>query len=118
MAAAAAAASTIYALRDQLHTKSLKLEGTNILVAVIVHGGEEKTSRLDLNTVLQNINGTFKWGVGDFSKTAKNVVLEGSILRALLQNSAKDKDLPAQVDLAEYIFNADGKLKFFQNGGM
>lgn len=93
----------------------ITLSGKQVLSALCrTSDGEWIRSTIDLNTVLANSDGTFKWGTGgDFASSAKDVVLkDGRTLSAFLKR--KDgtwSEKPAEVNLAEHITNNDGALR-------
>lgn len=69
-----------------------------------------KKSEIDLDTVLGNHNGKFQWGLTGFSKHAKAISLDQSILTADLLRSSGDY-AKVTVDLSTHIINDDGVLK-------
>ncbi|QRV80905.1 AAA family ATPase [Ceratobasidium sp. AG-Ba] len=91
----------------------IKLEGSSTLVALCTRaeGSEPTTSRLDLDCVIGNINGSFRWGDKSFSHSSTNITLDGVILRANLRkiNGEYCRD---RIDLNECIANANGQLVY------
>ncbi|KAL0072393.1 hypothetical protein AAF712_000156 [Marasmius tenuissimus] len=81
----------------------------------LTHKGQNIS--LDLDKGLGNNTGAFTWTEGhDFSKSAQNVRLEGSVLTADLQKPDKKTWNRAQVDLSQIIHVVDGKLVFKSKG--
>ncbi|KAI1467819.1 CNVH-domain-containing protein [Daldinia caldariorum] len=73
----------------------------------------EQKSRLDLDTILGNSNGRFEVGSSNFSKSATEIRLEGTILSARL----RDKDGVEREDtinLDAVLENVNGKLTFLE----
>ncbi|KAF7543402.1 hypothetical protein G7Z17_g10763 [Cylindrodendrum hubeiense] len=69
-------------------------------------------TQMDLDRVLGNIDGSFQWGKKAFSKSARNIALEGdSVLKASLENEVGTYGPNQQVNLDEHIANINGELK-------
>jgi hypothetical protein len=67
-------------------------------------------SGLDLNEYLGNDNGQFQWGGKDFSKSARNLKMEGKgVLTGELQRVDGSWN-KTTIDLDKHISNNDGKL--------
>ena len=92
-------------------SQNIRLQGNSILVADCKkQDGSSKSSSLDLDTLLGNVDGKFTRGQQTFSKTARNIALKGLILSAELKNSS-EVWVPATVDLDALIANNDGLLE-------
>ncbi|KAJ5223334.1 hypothetical protein N7468_007876, partial [Penicillium chermesinum] len=95
-----------------------ELEDGHILKAVLTDDeGNEKTSQLDLNTIIDNDNGSFAWKDSKYSDSANDVKLskegddEVPVLRARLLN-VDGEEVDADINLAERITNDNGVLRF------
>ncbi|KAK1234781.1 hypothetical protein PQX77_002013 [Marasmius sp. AFHP31] len=81
----------------------------------VTHKGQNIS--LDLDKGLGNNNGAFTWTEGpDFSKSAQNMLLEGSMLTADLRKADKKTWDRARVDLSQLVHVVDGKLVFKTKG--
>jgi hypothetical protein len=95
--------------------KAIRLDGKSELVASVrCMNGSEKVSRIDLNRVLSNENGRFRWVKegGNFAASAREVHLAPNgppELRAELK-TMDGKWVRASVRLDEEIENRDGNL--------
>lgn len=80
--------------------------------------GNAVDSEIDLNGYIENVNGKFSWGgLGNFSLTAKDVKLEGSTLTAILTHRDGTPTQHHQtLELAEKLYNINGKLVFLPDG--
>ena len=92
--------------------KNIRLDGAILHAECRTHDRNPtyKKSDLDLDTILGNHNGKFQWGLTGFSKHAKAISLDHSILTADLQRSSGDY-VKVTVDLSTNIINDDGVLK-------
>ena len=71
--------------------------------------GTEKEYTFDLDSILGNESGRFRWGWNLFSHSAKNIhISKEGILTADLYNSYYH--VPAKINLKERIENVDGDL--------
>ncbi|KAF5333053.1 hypothetical protein D9758_017864 [Tetrapyrgos nigripes] len=85
-----------------------KLIGEFLTVELKNQRGQSSKATLNLNTVLGNVNGKFKWGGRDFMSTARDVSLNGSILSANLNQG--NRVVSDKIDLGLYLKNNNGKL--------
>ncbi|KAG5987734.1 hypothetical protein E4U54_004890 [Claviceps lovelessii] len=69
-------------------------------------------SSLDLNTCLGNENGYFRWGGENFSETASDVELSGSLLIATMLTEQGKPGERQNINLNEHIANDNGRLVF------
>ncbi|KAG5982457.1 hypothetical protein E4U55_001860 [Claviceps digitariae] len=69
-------------------------------------------SSLDLNQVLGNENGYFRWGGEDFAMTASEVELDGSVLSAIMLTEEGEPRERQGIDLNEHIGNENGRLVY------
>ncbi|KAJ8095629.1 hypothetical protein PM082_023036 [Marasmius tenuissimus] len=76
----------------------------------VTHKGHDH--RLDLDKCLGNIDGTFSWEAQGFSKTARHLSLEGSVLTGELRMKDEKTWSRAKVDLSHKIRFVDEKLVF------
>ena len=95
--------------------REVRLEGDFELVASVrCINGSERVSRIDLNSVLSNDNGRFRWAKeGNFAASAREIHLAPSgppELRAELR-TVDGRWVRASVRLDEEIENRDGNLK-------
>jgi hypothetical protein len=95
--------------------RGVRLEGDFELVASVrCINGSERVSRIDLNSVLSNDNGRFRWAKeGNFAASAREIHLAPSgppELRAELR-TVDGRWVRASVRLDEEIENRDGNLK-------
>ncbi|KAK3807757.1 MAG: Cyanovirin-N [Benniella sp.] len=96
-----------------LECKNLQLINGHILSAQCqaCFCDEYQETTLDLNQILGNNNAHFEWGSAGFLLTAYNVRLEGTTLKADLEDVFGDPK-PDEIDLTERIKNVDGKLTY------
>ncbi|QRV93568.1 CVNH domain protein [Ceratobasidium sp. AG-Ba] len=97
------------------NSRNIHLEGDATLVAECERAGGRgfANSTLNLNTCLGNIDGSFKWGQTDYSLTALNVRLEGTVLKARLQRAESAAEFKeSQVNLDDHIENHNGQLRY------
>ncbi|QRV80906.1 AAA family ATPase [Ceratobasidium sp. AG-Ba] len=94
-------------------SSDIKLEDSTVLVAQCKRNGasDPTTSRLDLDRVLGNVNGSFRWGEKSFSDTSSDFILDGTILRATLRKSNGERRRD-HIDLNECIANVNGQLVY------
>lgn len=71
--------------------------------------GEAKQSSLDLDNYLGNDEGKFQVGGTDFSRSANDIRLNGSVLNACLATSSGEW-CDASLDLDDWLGNNDGRL--------
>ncbi|MCJ1240834.1 hypothetical protein MMC14_008838 [Varicellaria rhodocarpa] len=90
--------------------RNIRLEGPTLHVECRRIDGSYRPSSLPLDTILENVDGTFKWGNGNFSSSANNVRLEGNILKGNLQGLS-GAFTEATLSLSSNIVNVDGILK-------
>ncbi|OJJ97249.1 hypothetical protein ASPACDRAFT_1858701 [Aspergillus aculeatus ATCC 16872] len=93
--------------------QNIRLEDGHILACSAPdRNGNLVEARLDLDVLIGNEDGTIFWDGQNFSHSAQNITLEGSLLTA---------DLPARdgsfnerqgIDLGERISNEDGRLVY------
>ncbi|KAL0057478.1 hypothetical protein AAF712_015879 [Marasmius tenuissimus] len=76
----------------------------------VTHKGHDH--RLDLDKCLGNIDGTFSWEAQGFSKTARHLSLEGSVLTGEVRMKDEKTWNRAKVDLSHKIRFVDEKLVF------
>ncbi|KAG0643284.1 hypothetical protein HOY80DRAFT_473325 [Tuber brumale] len=92
----------------------ISLSGNQVLSALCrTCDGEWVRSTIDLNTVLGNCDGRFKWGGGMFSHTAKDVKLKDNrtLSAYLKRKDGSWSEKPIEVNLTEHITNHDGALR-------
>jgi hypothetical protein len=74
--------------------------------------GSGHISSIDLNSYLGNINGEFRWGGHNFTRSAVNVILKGATLYADLQREDGTWNNATTVHLDDHITNNDGRLEY------
>ncbi|QRV93569.1 cyanovirin-N [Ceratobasidium sp. AG-Ba] len=94
-------------------SRNIRLQGDNILVAQCERADGESfaDSTLNLDTCLGNIDGSFKWGEKDYSLTARDVSLEGTVLSGDLERASGGSYKHSSVNLDDCIENHDGQLR-------
>ncbi|KAF5372631.1 hypothetical protein D9758_005266 [Tetrapyrgos nigripes] len=81
----------------------------HLIIDCKTHNGDKVELTLNLDTLLGNDNGKFKWRSHSFIATARNISLDGSILKAELQQLT-GKWVADKIDLSLHIKNDNGKL--------
>lgn len=94
-------------------SRNVFMDGSILRAECFKPDGNAVPSQLDLDHVLGNIWGEFKWGHKNFSKSAKDIRLEGSTLRARLGTGHQKNYIEKAVDLNEGIGNDNGKLEWY-----
>lgn len=92
--------------------KDLKLEAPATLVAqcLLSDNRTYKESKLSLDTLIGNVEGEFRWGYADFSKTAENITIgKDGVLSAELKITAGGK-VKKSLNLNTNIANKNGVL--------
>ena len=90
---------------------TVRLGAGSVLFAVCkTKFGGRMPTRFHLNAVLGNKDGHFVWGFTNFSDSAQNIRLDGSVLRAQLRDSAGSWK-EASFDLDGHLVNHNGKLE-------
>ncbi|KAJ4126967.1 hypothetical protein NW768_008588 [Fusarium equiseti] len=69
-------------------------------------------SMINLDDIIGNIDGEFVWNGENFTHTANNIHLDGSVLTADLENNNGDFGSAQAIDLNEFIANINGELDF------
>lgn len=92
--------------------RNLRLEEKTTLIADCFGPSGFTESRLDLDTLLGNRDGTFRMRSSGFSPSARNVSLETTVLQAKLQMDDR-RWTRATLDLSRLIGNEDGRLVEF-----
>ncbi|WYL93924.1 MAG: CVNH domain-containing protein [Gloeotrichia echinulata IR180] len=75
-------------------------------------GGVYKTTSIDLNPVIENVDGMLKWQPSNFIQTCRNTQLSGS---SILDAECKTRDqrfVSTRIDLDNHIANIDGTLTY------
>lgn len=91
---------------------NIKLTGTATLEADCQKtAGGSTASTLDLDTGLGNTEGKFDRKSKKFTLSAKDIKLDGTVLKATLSTTAGSL-LPASTNLDDYVQNDEGVLKF------
>ncbi|KAG9125205.1 hypothetical protein FRC07_008570 [Ceratobasidium sp. 392] len=98
-------------------SRDIRLEASNILSALCDRkdGSSPERSQLDLDQFIGNIDGLFKWGDMSFSRSSRNISLDGTILRGSLRKM-NGQMRHSHIDLDEYIANVGGVLVYVPNG--
>ncbi|KAI5789648.1 Cyanovirin-N [Peziza echinospora] len=74
--------------------------------------GEVVNAEIDLNTVLGNSDGWFRWGWTNFTASSKNIQLQGSkLVGQLTKRDQQHRELQG-VELSEALFNDEGRFVF------
>ena len=94
-----------------LTCKSLELQGPVLTAECRAPDGDWRTSYLDLNGCLGNLNGLFWLDTNEFFHTAKSVRLEGHTLRAYLRRVDGEYN-DCSLDLTLCLENIDGDMQF------
>ncbi len=74
-------------------------------------GGVYRSSTIDLNDYIGNIDGVFTWGSQGFSQTAYGFNVNGSLLAGQLKK-LDNSWVNASINLDEHIKNDNGVLKY------
>ncbi|MBD2299226.1 cyanovirin [Nostoc sp. FACHB-87] len=74
-------------------------------------GGVYKTSSINLNPEVENVNGSLKWQPGNFIETCRGTQLVGSRLSAQCKTRAQQW-VSTTINLDDHIANIDGTLKY------
>jgi hypothetical protein len=91
-------------------SRNVEIQGS-ILRAECRRAGEWHASMIDLDDCLGNVFGRFQFGHEDFSLSARDICLEGSVLHAKL-GDANGSYRTASVDLNNRITEEQGHLKY------
>lgn len=86
-------------LKGELGKIGLPSAGPNLRLKDFI---DSHDSRFPLDLVLGNNDGNFAWGLTNFSETADDIRLEGTLLRATLETANGDS-LDASFDLVDYL---------------
>ena len=90
--------------------RSFRLEGAVLVCECLLADGKtHKTSCIDLDHHIGNVNGSLVWHEKEFSKTCKDFRLEGTILHAKCKKSFEEW-IDCSIDLALNLRNDDGVL--------
>lgn len=95
-----------------LSSRAIILDGVTLTAECRTHLGAWNTSSVDLDRCLSNNYGSFCMDGDSFSKSARDIRLDGSVLRALLHVGAGDRWVEAAFDLNLCVGNKDGVLSF------
>ncbi|KAG9008486.1 hypothetical protein FRB94_013210 [Tulasnella sp. JGI-2019a] len=92
-------------------SKNVELIGSILQADCLSRRGNYWSSRLDLNEVLGNDDGSFTLHFGGWSMSAQNIRLDGAVLTADLRSIKDDWNLDQKLNLDFHIKNDDGVLK-------
>ncbi|KAF2868458.1 Cyanovirin-N [Massariosphaeria phaeospora] len=96
--------------------KDISIDGSTLKARLVNVYGKHQDAEIDLNGIIGNNNGTFKWGDYGFADSGDQISfsLEGNnvpILRARLFNDDGEGQ-DADINLAERLSNYNGELHF------
>lgn len=75
-------------------------------------GGVYQTSSIDLNPIIENVDGSLTWQPSNFIETCRNTQLAGSNqLKAECKTRAQ-QFVSTTINLDDHIANIDGQLKY------
>ncbi|MBH8563792.1 CVNH domain-containing protein [Nostoc sp. CENA67] len=75
-------------------------------------GGVYNTSSIDLNPVIENVDGGLKWQPSNFIETCRNTKLAGSSELAAECKTRAQQFVSTSINLDDHIANIDGTLKY------
>ncbi|KAL7918395.1 Cyanovirin-N [Trichoderma austrokoningii] len=97
----------------QASSREFFLEDGHILFAVVAdREGNWIDSRIDLNEFIGNEDGWFMWDGVNFSESANDIRLEGTLLTAELPMRDGGYRERQGIELSDRISNQDGQLVF------
>jgi hypothetical protein len=97
--------------------RNARLEDTSLIADCCTSTGEWQQSVLDLNRCVGNDRGCYRWNGQNFSQSARDTRLEGSVLYAQLATGDDVTWLDSSLGLDECIINQDGHLRFRSDPG-
>ncbi|QSJ18402.1 CVNH domain-containing protein [Nostoc sp. UHCC 0702] len=74
--------------------------------------GGSNTSSIDLNSVIENVDGGLKWQPSNFIETCRNTQLAGSSELAAECKTRAQQFVSTKINLDDHIANIDGTLKY------
>nr|3S3Y_A Chain A, TANDEM CYANOVIRIN-N DIMER CVN2L0 [Nostoc ellipsosporum] len=74
--------------------------------------GGYNTSSIDLNSVIENVDGSLKWQPSNFIETCRNTQLAGSSELAAECKTRAQQFVSTKINLDDHIANIDGTLKY------
>lgn len=74
--------------------------------------GGYNNSSIDLNPIIENVDGTLKWQPSNFIETCKNTKLAGSSQLAAECKTRAQQFVSTNINLDDHIANIDGTLKY------
>lgn len=90
-------------------SRNISLKGTTLHAECETIDQQWKSSKIHLNQILGSWNGEFHWSGLDFDKSAEDIWLDGTVLRARLRDVSGTL-CDAHIDLNERIKNVNGSL--------
>ena len=91
--------------------RSFRLEGAVLICeCLLADGKSHKTSWIDLDHHIGNVDGSLVWHKKSFSKTCKDFRLEGTVLHAKCKKSKLEDWVDGSIDLALKLRNDNGVL--------
>ncbi|KAG8876189.1 hypothetical protein FRB97_004337 [Tulasnella sp. 331] len=93
-------------------SKNIRLEGSSLQADCLAADNETyQSSSLDINEILGNDDGSFTFRFGGWFQSAKNINLDGAVLKADLRRATYGWNDEQNLDLDLHIANIDGALK-------
>ncbi|KAG8872888.1 hypothetical protein FRB98_009306 [Tulasnella sp. 332] len=93
-------------------SKNIRLEGSSLQADCLAADNETyQSSSLDINEILGNDDGSFTFRFGGWFQSAKNINLDGAVLKADLRRATYGWNDEQTLDLDLHIANIDGALK-------
>ncbi|MBD2593623.1 cyanovirin [Nostoc spongiaeforme FACHB-130] len=75
-------------------------------------GGVYKTSSIDLNPVVENVDGSLKWQPSNFFETCRNTQLVSSNELSAECKTRAQQWVPTRINLDAHVANIDGTLRY------